>query len=120
MRNMTSIEILSIIVCVKDYDNISKSLTKLAYHLIQASDVPDVMSHLGDPSVSLVILDNVDVCIAVREASSTIPILMLTEDIDAALDAGADDCLRFHDKLLTKRVQALLNTNPFCGYDTIP
>ncbi len=120
MRNMTSIEILSIIVCVQDYDNISKSLTELEYRLIQASNVPDIKSHLGDPSLSLVILDNVDVCIAVREASSTIPILMLTEDIDAALDAGADDCLRFHKKLLAKRVQALVNANPFSGYDAIP
>ncbi len=119
MQNLTSIETTSIILLVQDYERVSQSLQLLNFPLIEANTLAEVTLQLKDSTIGLVILDNIDDCEAIREVSPT-PILMLTDDIDTALNAGADDCLTFHKKLLAKRVQTLINTNQFSDYDAIP
>lgn len=120
MINQHLMNKLSIIICAKNYAPISQALTSLEYELIRANDIDDLIRYCVDSSSNIVIVDAIKDCIALREHSQSVLILVLTDDVDAALKAGADDCLLFHPTLLQKRIQSLINTSQFNGYDAVP
>ena len=97
------------------------ALSQAGFVVVKAADVPTALKVFAAESPDLAILDinlpggsGFDICEAIRR-QSRIPVMMLTargaeEDLERALDLGADDYLTkpFSPRTLLARVRALL------------
>ncbi|MEM9954005.1 MAG: PAS domain S-box protein [Chloroflexota bacterium] len=84
------------------------ALAKLSYPLIDIEDPQQLVSEWQKTDASLVILDDINLCAQIRQDISA-SILLITDNIDGALSAGADDCVPMHPDLLLIRVKTLRN-----------
>jgi DNA-binding response OmpR family regulator len=105
---------------------LAKGLREHAYAVDVAVDGDDALEQVGVNDYDLVILDvllpgitGLELCRQLRDAGSTVPILMLTargglDQRVEGLDAGADDYLPkpYHFPELLARVRALLRRGP--------
>lgn len=112
----------TILVLVENHHEIEPILGD-DYTLIHVISADALQAALLTPQARLVILDDANVCEQIR-TTTALPILMLIEDadVDSAMVAGADDCMRLplQPDLLKLRVQCLLQFNTFFAYDNLP
>ncbi|MGJ3240035.1 MAG: PAS domain S-box protein [Anaerolineae bacterium] len=93
----------AIVVCATNADAIAGALHDTTYPILIVQTVTEIEQQLVEHAVALVIVDDLTCCEMLRPLT-TAPIMMISEDIDAALNAGADDCLPYHPRLIAKRV----------------
>lgn len=104
MTNQPSV----IIICANQTERIHQALKSLANPIIKVDKALDIINYQASENIALVILDRIEDCKIIREQDTATPILTITDEIDKALDAGANDCTIFHEKLLLKRVNFFL------------
>lgn len=95
-----------ILILTQHNQAIIEALAESGYLIIEARDRDSLIALYKEKQASLIILDEVETCVAVREPISA-KIILISDDIDGALAAGADDCISFHPQLLQKRVASL-------------
>jgi DNA-binding response OmpR family regulator len=114
------------VLVVEDDDGIAaplvRTLEREGYHVVHIDNGLDAVERAGHPDIRLVLLDlglpdidGLEVCRRIRDAGSTVAIMMLTArggelDRVVGLDVGADDYLAkpFAPDELLARVRSLL------------
>lgn len=119
MTNYNSSQHAPILVYAKDETSIQSALNNIERPILFAQNKADTVQQFDKTQAVLLILDNIEHCLALREQVDA-PILMISNNIDSALDAGADDCIPMHPKLILRRVECLLQADSFTAYDNIP
>lgn len=119
MTNDNSPQLAPILLYTKDNLFIQETLDSIERPIIFTQSIADIAQSFEKTESALIILDSVEQCAALREQIDA-PILMISDSISAALDAGADDCVPMHPELICRRVELLLQANSFASYDNIP
>ncbi|MEO1286949.1 MAG: PAS domain S-box protein [Chloroflexota bacterium] len=108
-----------ILISTAHNQQVIDALVNLSHPLIDIEDPQQLISEWHKTYAPLVILDDVALCAQIRQDISA-SILLITDNIDDALSAGADDCVPMHPDLLTIRVQALMKHQSSAHYDKLP
>jgi PAS domain S-box-containing protein len=103
-----SLQYPPILIFSRYYSQIKELLAHSPYHLDTIENETDLLERVRERNPTLVILDEVAVCARLSKAlSCPIMVLIETSEIDAALDAGADDCLTMplNGRILEQRIR---------------
>ncbi|MGB7340202.1 MAG: PAS domain S-box protein [Phototrophicaceae bacterium] len=98
---------MSILIHTANNAMIEDALRTLNTVIIAAKTSETLVEDALASSARLVIIDDVALCRSIRKYL-IIPIMLIHDDIDAAILAGADDCVRAHANLIRLRVQLML------------
>ncbi len=106
MANENMFQHRAILLFTEQNASIYTILENTGQSVLLARNIKEAIEQYNKTQIALLILDDIKYC-SLLKGKVDVPILLINENIDAALNAGAADCIPLHPELLRRRVLAL-------------